>query len=62
MAFQMIATILVFLFLGRYLDKQFIVTASDKNAQHAAFPVFTFVGTILGVAASLYLILKTLKK
>jgi F0F1-type ATP synthase assembly protein I len=62
MAFQMIATILVFLFLGKYLDSRFTETASLSGKNHKAFPIFTFVGAILGVAASLYLILKTLKK
>jgi F0F1-type ATP synthase assembly protein I len=62
MAFQMIATILVFLLLGKFLDSRFITTSSPNSNHHKAFPIFTFVGAILGVTASLYLILKTLKK
>jgi F0F1-type ATP synthase assembly protein I len=62
MAFQMIATILVFLFLGKFLDSRFTVPSSLNGNHHRTFPIFTFVGTILGVSASLYLILKTLKK
>jgi F0F1-type ATP synthase assembly protein I len=62
MAFQMIATILVFLLLGKFLDGRFTVSPSSNSNLHKAFPFFTFLGTILGVTASLYLILKTLKK
>jgi F0F1-type ATP synthase assembly protein I len=62
MAFQMIATILVFLFLGKFLDSRYIESSSLNGNHQKAFPFFTFVGTILGVIASLYLILKTLKK
>jgi F0F1-type ATP synthase assembly protein I len=62
MAFQMIATILVFLFLGKFLDGRFTESTSLNGNQHKAFPIFTFAGSILGVATSLYLILKTLKK
>ena len=62
MAFQMIATILVFLFLGKFLDSRFSVSTNLNGNHHKVFPIFTFVGAILGVAASLYLILKSLKK
>ncbi len=61
MAFQMIASILVCVFLGRYLDTQFINDPSEIEDIHH-FPLFTFIGTLVGVAASLYLALKSLKK
>ena len=51
MAFQMIASILVFVFMGFFIDN-----AWAKS--QLGFPVFTIVGTLLGVGASLYLILK----
>ena len=60
MAFQMIAAILVCVFLGRYLDSKFIDTLEEEDYQH--FPLFTFIGTLVGVASSLYLALKSLKK
>jgi len=62
MAFQMIATILVFLFLGRFLDSRFAILSSLKNGHHSAFPLFTFICTLLGLSASLYLVIKSLKK
>ncbi len=51
MAFQMIGSILAFVFMGYFIDNSWA-------KQHFGFPVFTIVGTLLGVAASLYLILK----
>lgn len=51
MAFQMIASILVFVFMGFFIDNAW------AKAQ-LGFPVFTIVGTLLGVGASLILILK----
>ncbi|MFN5889884.1 MAG: AtpZ/AtpI family protein [Bacteroidota bacterium] len=51
MAFQMIGSILVFVFMGYFIDNSWA-------KQQLGFPVFTIVGTLLGVAASLYLILK----
>jgi len=62
MAFQMIATILVFLFMGRYLDNRFVFSSGLKNGHHTVFPLFTFICTLLGLSASLYLIIKYLKK
>ena len=65
MAFQMIGAILVFVFLGRYLDQHFVVFSQASQEDYGklkSFPLFTFVGTILGVASSLYLALKLLKK
>ena len=62
MAFQMIATILVFLMLGKFIDSRFAVSPKSNGGHLKIFPIFTFLGTILGVSASLYLILKTLKK
>lgn len=61
MAFQMIGAILVLVFLGRYLDKNLSKNV-PSNKSGAGFPLFTFLGTIMGVAASLYLALKSLKK
>ncbi len=61
MAFQMIGAILFFVFLGRYLDKN-LSKNMVSNKSGAGFPLFTFFGTILGVASSLYLALKSLKK
>ncbi len=51
MAFQMIGSILAFVFMGYFIDNSWA-------KQQLGFPVFTIVGTLLGVAASLYLILK----
>ncbi len=51
MAFQMIGSILAFVFMGYFIDNSWA-------KHHFGFPVFTIVGTLLGVAASLYLILK----
>lgn len=61
MAFQMIGAILVFVFVGRYLDQHFSKEVAN-NKGGKVFPLFTFLGTILGVASSLYLALKSLKK
>ncbi len=61
MAFQMIGAILVCVFIGRYLDGIFSGDGSS-NKSGKEFPLFTFLGTILGVATSLYLALKSLKK
>ncbi len=61
MAIQMIGAILVCVFLGRFLDGYFVGEISKTNPPKS-FPLFTFVGTILGVASSLYLALKSLKK
>lgn len=65
MAFQMIGAILFFVFLGRFLDKHFgmIKHASKEDLGKAKqFPLFTFIGSLFGVASSLYLALKSLKK
>ena len=65
MAFQMIGAILFFVFLGRFLDKHFgIIKYANKEDWGKAkqFPIYTFIGSILGVASSLYLALKSLKK
>jgi F0F1-type ATP synthase assembly protein I len=51
MAFQMIGSILAFVFMGYFIDNSWA-------KEQIGFPVFTIVGTLLGVAASLYLILK----
>lgn len=47
-AFEMIATVMLFVFVGRWIDAQWPMS----------FPVGTFFGALLGVAASLYVILK----
>ncbi len=65
MAFQMIGAILVCVFLGRYLDKHFpIFNNFNKEDLREAkvFPLFTFLGTLIGVSSSLYLAIKSLKK
>lgn len=66
MAFQMIGAILVFVFLGRYIDQHFLVSNQHSITKdlvnRKSFPVYTFVGTILGVGSSLYFALKSLKK
>lgn len=65
MAFQMIGAILVCVFLGRYLDKHFPIFNHIKKEDLKAvrsFPLFTFLGTLLGVISSLYLAIKSLKK
>ena len=65
MAFQMIGAILFFIFLGRFLDKHLGVikhTNKDNWDNAKPFPLYTFIGSILGVASSLYLALKSLKK
>ena len=46
MAFQMIASILVCVFLGRYLDTQFINDPSEIEDIHH-FPLFTFISPTL---------------
>lgn len=48
MAFQMMVSVLVFTFLGIITDKY----------MGREFPLATIIGVLLGVAASLYLILK----
>lgn len=65
MAFQMIGAILVCVFLGRYLDKLFPIFKNiDKEDLGKAkfFPLYTFLGTFVGVTSSLYLAIKSLKK
>jgi F0F1-type ATP synthase assembly protein I len=47
-AMQMILTILILTFAGRWLDSK----------EFMSFPVFTILGVLTGVAAALYLILK----
>jgi F0F1-type ATP synthase assembly protein I len=47
-AFEMIATIVLFVLLGRWVDSQWVWK----------FPVGTFFGAIIGVGVSLYVILK----
>ena len=47
-AFEMIATVLLFVLLGRWLDYQWPMK----------FPIGTFLGSLLGVGMSLYVILK----
>ena len=61
MAFQMIASILVCVFLGHFLDQKFGVRKSSLD-HSISFPLYTFIGTIVGVATSLYLALKSIKK
>lgn len=64
MAFQMIGSILIFVFLGHYLDSKFQVLVDEVEELHKnkEFPFFTFLGTLIGVASSLYLAIKSLKK
>lgn len=52
MAFQMIATILVFTFLGRYLD----------TFKFMEFHFFTVIGVIFGLFVSLYQGFKSIKQ
>jgi ATP synthase protein I len=47
-AFQMIATILIMTFAGRWLDSK----------EWFNFPLFTVIGVLVGVSVALYLILK----
>jgi F0F1-type ATP synthase assembly protein I len=47
-AFEMIATVLLFVFVGRWVD----------STCHFSFPLGTFLGSLLGVGACLYVILK----
>jgi F0F1-type ATP synthase assembly protein I len=61
MAFQMIASILVCVFLGHFLDQKLGVQKSSLDHSNS-FPLYTFIGTIVGVATSLYLALKSIKK
>ena len=61
MAFQMIASILVCVFLGHFLDQKFGVRKSSLDNSNS-FPLYTFIGTIVGVSTSLYLALKSIKK
>lgn len=51
-AFQMMAIMLVFIWLGRKADEKW--NASETN-------YFTLLGTLVGLGASLYLILQQLK-
>jgi F0F1-type ATP synthase assembly protein I len=53
MAFQMIATILVFTFLGLQADKMDWIKSR--------FPIFTLVGIFAGLGVSFYSIFKSLK-
>ncbi|MCL9980269.1 MAG: AtpZ/AtpI family protein [Bacteroidia bacterium] len=52
MAFQMIATILIFTFLGRYIDTYKIID----------FQIFTVVGVLLGLSIALYQGFKSIKQ
>ena len=52
MAFQMIAVLLIAAYAGQWLDKHF------QNEQ----PWFTLVLLLIGVTASMYLIIKTVTK
>lgn len=52
MAFQMIGTIIAFVFMGYFIDLQ------PWALKYVGHHVFTLVGTLLGVAGSLYIILK----
>ncbi len=52
MAFQMIGTIIGFVFMGYFIDMQ------PWAVKYIGHHVFTLVGTLLGVAGSLYIILK----
>jgi hypothetical protein len=52
MAFQMIATILIFTFLGRYIDTFKIID----------FQIFTVVGVMLGLSVALYNGFKSIKQ
>lgn len=52
MAFQMIATILIFTFLGRYIDTYNIID----------FQIFTVVGVLLGLSIALYQGFKSIKQ
>lgn len=47
-AIQMIATILIMTFAGRWLDSK----------EWLSFPLFTVIGVLFGVSVALYLILK----
>jgi hypothetical protein len=52
MAFQMIAIILVFTFLGKYIDTYKIID----------FQIFTVVGVLLGLSIALYQGFKSIKQ
>jgi len=52
MAFQMAATIIIFLFLGKWLDAKFPMK----------FPLFTTVLTILGVFIGMYFVIRDILK
>ncbi len=52
MAIQMIATILIFTFLGRYIDTYKIIN----------FQIFTVVGVLLGLSIALYQGFKSIKQ
>jgi len=52
MAFQMIVTILVGTFLGRFIDTK----------TNSKFPVFTLIGILGGIALSLFRVFQSLKQ
>ncbi len=52
-AFQMMAIMLIFIWLGRKADEKW--NTSETN-------YFTLIGTLMGLGVSLYLILKQLKR
>lgn len=52
MAFQMIVTILVGTFLGRFIDAK----------TNSKFPVFTLIGILGGIALSLFRVFQSLKQ
>jgi len=52
MAFQMIVTILVGTFLGRFIDAK----------TNLKFPVFTLIGILGGIALSLFRVFQSLKQ
>lgn len=52
LAFQMISSILVFVFLGRYID----------TFKWTSFPIFTVTGVFLGLGVSLYQVFNSIKQ
>jgi ATP synthase protein I len=52
MAFQMAATIIVFLFLGKWIDSKV----------HLKFPMFTAILSILGVFIGVYFVIRDILK
>ena len=51
--FQMVATILTFTFFGRLID---------SKVEKIDFPLFTLIGSLLGIFISLYLVIKAVLK